>query len=129
MVTRSFGSFCSLLVAWLCALGALGATPALRPVGQSLVARGGVELALRDVAEAPLLGARASARRAAVARVAERNAAPAFSWFAAGGVPSLRETAHATRMMLVRQEAAHTSRARWRAYDAAAPPALSRTAR
>jgi hypothetical protein len=125
-MARSVGSVCSLVLVWLCALGA---GPARHPAGQPLVARSAVAVALRDVAEAPLLGTRALAGRAAPARVVERDLVPTFSWFATAGEPSARGTRHVTRMTLVRQSAAHDQRPRWRAYDAAAPPAHSRTAR
>lgn len=126
MMARSFGSFCSLLLVWLCALGA---APVRHPVARAVVARGATELALRDAADVPLVATRAVIAHNSAARPVERDAASPPSWLGAPRVspaPSGRRDAHAT---LDRQATAHASRPRWRAYDAAAPPALSRSAR
>jgi hypothetical protein len=119
MMTRSFGSFCSLLLVWLCALGA---GPTRHPATQPLVARGAAELALRDVAEVPLVGTRAVSARSAAPRLVERDAPPTQAPIASSRVALAADPTRATHATLERQSAAHAGRPRWRVNDAAAPP-------
>lgn len=126
MKSRSFASVWSLLVVWLCALGA---GPARHPAAQPLVARSAAELALHDVADAPLLGARSLVVRLAPARDAERDSTSTLSWLAVSRALSARGASRGAREALTRQTAAHADRPRWRVYDAAAPPVPSRTTR
>jgi hypothetical protein len=126
MMARSFGSLCSLLLVWLCALGA---EPARHPVVTRAAARSVEELALRDVAEAPRLAPRASATSVATPRFAERSAPTVFLALPAERFARLSGVALTTRTALGRQAAAHAARPRWRAYDAAAPPEASPSSR
>ena len=119
MMTRSFGSFCSLLLVWLCALGA---GPARHSAPEPLVARGASELALRDVAEAPLVGTRAVSARSAAPRLVAREAPPSQVPLASSPVALAGGLTRATHATLEHQSTAHSGRARWRVYDAAAPP-------
>jgi hypothetical protein len=125
-VARAIGSFCSLLLLWL---SALGAGPAPQPVHARESARSAVELAVRDVAEAPRLAARASATHVASLRLAERNAPAPLSALPEQPVVRVARVALKARATLERQASAHAARPRWRAYDAAAPPARTRFAR
>lgn len=124
---RPGASLWSLLLLWLCMLGA---GPARHAAQQPFVARSAVELALRDVAETPLLASRAVATRLSSVRLAERDAP---SSHVATPLPSLDAIAPSraagVRITLALQGDAHAGRPRWRPYDAAAPPSLSRTAR
>ena len=126
-MARSFAPFCSLLLVWLFALGA---GPVRHAVAQSEVARSGLELVLRDVADQPLLAARAVAARLSSARIAERDAPAAHLVTPAAhqalATPSM---AHTVRGTLALQDDAHRDRPRWRPYDATAPPDRSRIAR
>jgi hypothetical protein len=127
MLARPGASLCSLLFLWLCALGA-------GPIGHTaqppVVARSAVELALRDVAGAPLLVPRSVSQRAHAARLTGRDA-PSSQLVAP--IAITRATALATTRrapgVVARQGEAHAARRRWRAYDAAAPPAPSRITR
>ena len=125
-MVRPIGSLCSLLLVWILTLG-LGSAQRSLPAGTS--ARSAAEFALHELADAPLLAPRVVVSRATASRPVERDAPNCHS-----PVPSL--VAHhpgraeaSTGIMLDRQERAHISRPRWRAYDAAAPPALSRVGR
>lgn len=125
-MARSFASLCALLGVWLCALGA---GPVRHPAAQSVVARGAVELALRDVADGPLLVPRVIAARISAARLADRDGPPPqIAAVAAHKAPTAPTVARDTRTTLARQGDAHADRPRWRHYDAAAPPARSRRA-
>jgi hypothetical protein len=125
-VARSVGSFCSLLLIWLCAMGA---APARRPATGPFAIRGAAELALRDVVEMPRLTARLLVERTASPRSPERDAMAHRSWFMAPHRAPAQDCGVATRTTLANQTVAHAERPRWRTYDAAAPPALSRIAR
>ena len=125
-MARSAGSFLSLLLVWLCALGA---GPTSHPAANPIAARGAAEVALRDVADAPVLVSRALVVRSASPRSVERDSASPVSWFIATRRAAAPRTQRATRTTLDRQAVAHARRLRWRVYDAAAPPALSRLAR
>lgn len=123
---RPIGSLCSLLLVWVLALGA---GPAQHSHPADTAARSAAELALRDLAEAPQLAPRVVASRVTVSRPVERGGPHRHS-----PVASLADSHRGTvepsiRIMLDRQEMAHASRPRWQAYDAAAPPAPSRSAR
>lgn len=126
MIARPGASLCSFLVLWVCALGA---GPIGHAAPQPALARSAVELALRDVADAPLFAPRSVTAHAYSARVAERDARSQ----PAAPVSIARATAlgvtRSAPAALALQDAAHAARPRWRAYDAAAPPALFRTAR
>jgi hypothetical protein len=127
MMTRPGASLCSVLLVWL---AALGAGPLRHPGTQPEAVRSAVEVALRDVADAPLLAPRADAARITSARLAGRDV-PA-THLAAPPAPRalpLPGIARAARNMLALQDDAHDARPRWRPYDAAAPPAHSRIAR
>lgn len=126
MVTRPFRPICALLLVWLCALGS---GPALRTATQPVAIRNAAELALRDVAEAPLLASRGFVSRTANPRSVDRDAASPLSWFLAPRPVQGPRGQRATRLALEHQAAAHASRPSWRSYDAAAPPVLSRIAR
>lgn len=127
MPRRPGASFCSLLLVWLCALGA---GPARHVAAQPVVARSAAELALRDVAEAPLLASSAVAARVSSVRLAERDAPSPHVTTPLRSVEAIAPTrAAGVRIALALQDDSHVGRARWRQYDAAAPPALFRTAR
>jgi len=119
MMARSFGTFCSLLLAWLCALGAGSAR---HPELRSFVARGAVELALRDAAETPLVGTRAVAARFTSSRLVERDAPPTPAPLESKRAELLADQAPIAHATLERQSAEHAGRPRWRIYDPAAPP-------
>lgn len=125
MVARSFGSFCSLLLVWLCALGA---APVVHPTLAPATARSAVELALRDIAEAPQLASRAVSVHVTTSRIVERSAPNRLAPLAALAEPFARTVSSAARTALRRQATMHDDRPRWRAYDAAAPPTPSRSA-
>jgi hypothetical protein len=119
MLARSFGTCCSLLLAWLCALGAGSAR---HPELRSFVVRGAVELALRDAVETPLVGTRAVAARITSSRLVERDAPPTPAPLASRRAALLADPASITHATLERQSAEHAGRPRWRVYDPAAPP-------
>lgn len=126
-MARASGSLCTLLLAWLCALGA---GPVRHPATTPVVVRSAVELALRDVADAPQLASRLLGTRVGSSRPVERDAATwPLTLFAAPTEQRTPLGARAVRATLNAQAIAHAARPRWRAYDAIAPPALSRTAR
>ncbi len=122
MKSRFLGSFSWVAFAWLFALGA-GAAP--RPAGAPASARGGVDRALRDVADAPRLASRAVAAtggfRTSLQRPSSHVATPAVARTLAAGTCALRTA-------LRRQAAAQRSVPRWRPYDAVAPPSGPRFA-
>lgn len=122
MQARFAGSFCSLVLAWLCALGA---TSARHATVAPATARGAVEIVLREVAGAPQLASRVVVAAAAGRTVLERHAShrPAPTLDAARTGASIA-TAH--RVALRRKGVEHARRAHWRAYDAMAPPLRSR---
>jgi len=127
MMARSVASLCALLLVWLCALGA---GPVQHPDSPTEVARGAMELALRDVAEAPLLAPQAVAARINPARHAGRDVpAPQLAALPARPLQALPAAGRASRTALALQDDAHRARPRWRSYDAVAPPAPSRIAR
>lgn len=119
-MTRAFGSFCSLLLVWLCALGA---GPHRHVDGLPFVARSASVVALRDVADGPRLASRIDVGRAVVSRLGEGQVPGPH--LPSGSLRSAWFEYAATefsRALVTRQEDAHAGRARWRAYDAAAPP-------
>jgi hypothetical protein len=126
MVARSFGTICSLLLVWLCALGA---SPASHSAPQSAALRSAAELALGDVATTPIVVTRALVAGTATSRGAERDVVSPLSWFAAPRRVEIQRAQQATRRTIDRQALAHASRPRRRTHDPAAPPALSRIAR
>lgn len=120
-------SLCSLLLVWLCALGA---GPVRQVAPQPVAARSAVELALRDVAEAPVIVPRVVAAPGTSMRLGERNAPPAhFTTPVAREALLAPRVARAARVTVALQDGVHRERPRWRAYDAAAPPAPSHLAR
>ena len=126
-MARPGASLCSLLFVGLCALGAGPATHAMLP---PLAARSAVELALRDVADAPLPAPRSFSARLSSARLIERGAP-------SSQLPAALAVARATPLGVTRstpaalalQDEAHAARPRWRTHDAAAPPVRSPIAR
>lgn len=120
MQARFAGSFCSLVLAWLCALGA---TSARHATVAPATARGAVGIVLREVAGAPQLASRvvlvAGGPRTASGHQSSHHAAPT-------PLPAQRRDfrMRAPRVPLSVQAAAHRRRSRWRAYDAAAPPLI-----
>lgn len=118
-MARTMGSFCSLLFLWLCALGA---GPARQSVASLESARSVVELALRDVAEAPRLASSARATQVGSPRLAARHAPVPLTGRPARPVVLVARVGATARATLARQAKAHAFRPRWRAYDAAAPP-------
>jgi hypothetical protein len=125
-VARYLGTFSSMLLVWLCALGAGATSP---PAAEPVAIRSAAELALREAAEAPLLASRAQVTRTPNARHVERDVAARLSWLVARRRAPASRTARAARVALGQQARAHATRPRWRPYDAAAPPARSRIAR
>lgn len=126
MVARSFGTICSLLLVWLCALGA---NPASHSAPQSAALRSAAELAFGDVATTPVLATHALVAGSANPRSIRRNAVSPFWWFAPPRRVEAPSAKRATRRTVSRQALAHASRPRWRTHDPAAPPALTRIAR
>ena len=127
MKARSLGSLCSLLLVWLCRLGA---SPLRHPEPRPHVTRGVVHLVVRDVVDTPLLTPRVVGARFSSAQLGSRDApqAPVASPQATSSPFTLgvRRDVHGA---LALQDEAHAGRPRWRVYDAVAPPALSRTER
>jgi hypothetical protein len=126
MVPRSVRALSALLLVWLCAIAG---GPARHPEPVRLVVRGTAAVALREVADAPLLAPRAVTARDIAVRPVDRDAPPH------GLTPASRSTlvtairAREARQALARQSRAHGGRPRWRPYDAAAPPVRSLSAR
>lgn len=126
-MARPVAALCTLLLAWL---GALGVGPVRHPAFAPAVARSAVELAMRDVADSPRLVSRVVVARVTSSRATEReaprwqlaNVAATAGW----RTPFVASEARAT---LGAQALAHAARPRWRVYDPAAPPLLSRPAR
>ena len=119
-MARVIGSCCAVLLACLCVLGGGSAPHSAVPVA---VARSVVEVVLRDVADAPRLAPRASATLATAARLGPRTAAAPLSPLPRARVAFDAHFAPAARLTVARQATAYATRRRWRAYDAAAPPA------
>lgn len=127
MVARPFGSICSLLFVWLFALAA---GPARHLAATPVVARSAMELALRDLADAPPLASRVLSARVGSSRPVERGTVPwQLTTFVSPPEQRAPFFAPEARATLDTQAVAHAARPRWRAYDAIAPPAPSRTAR
>jgi len=119
-MTRSFGSFCSLLLVWLCALGA---GPQRHADELPFAVRSASAVALRDVADGPRVVSRNDVTRAVVSRLGERQApGPHFQCGPLRTASFASAATEVARALVTRQEDADAGRARWRTYDAAAPP-------